>query len=446
LIILACLMPGLAWAQSVRVDKDQLIITPATGEPTTLALGCTALGHVVHDKRVLVACDPRGVVVVDISGAAPKVLLRAAISVPTPATPPAPDPPDEPAEPERPQPPPLLEIVERSTGKVVVDAGAEDGIEEGRHMAIVVAESENLGGGQKATRWRVVAVGKVTAVGDSRSQVTLGLNERVPPKAKARLTDAKLTASRVRPPRLGRIWDVKFNVRPFLALGTLGVGTINDLTIAYRMDAPVSIQALFEPAGFGFSDAGNVIAMAGNIVGAYDSRYFEIGLGLGWSAVNSDIESQFGARAQSDGGIEPKFDKVRSGLSLAQVARLGALDGLHLSLHNSFLLFDDQFNYGGTHVSFQIPLSTRLWMLVRGGGGRSGSAYGELGLRVLLTGNGDKGSIFLTPGVGGGYLFGQKEEDCEVFDSSTGGMVPGKCTEDIDYAGPMVGIGVEWRL
>ena len=72
---------------------------------------------------------------------------------------------------------------------------------------------------------------------------------------------------------------------------------------------------------------------------------------------------------------------------------------------------------------------------------RPRSRYGEVGLRVLLRGSGDRGSLFLTPTIGGGYLFGEKDETC--------GTVAGAavtCTRDVSYGGPMVGIGAEWRL
>ena len=72
----------------------------------------------------------------------------------------------------------------------------------------------------------------------------------------------------------------------------------------------------------------------------------------------------------------------------------------------------------------------------------------EVGLRVLTLGNGDHGSLFLTPSLGGAYLFGEVEEDCgSIPDPQTGESVVIKdgCVNDIEYGGPMVGLGVEWR-
>jgi hypothetical protein len=76
------------------------------------------------------------------------------------------------------------------------------------------------------------------------------------------------------------------------------------------------------------------------------------------------------------------------------------------------------------------------WLLLNGGGGNVGYGYGELGLRVLLTGNGLAGSKFLTVTAGGAGVF--KSGTCDPFF--------GSCSDSISYAGPMAGVGGEWRF
>ena len=55
----------------------------------------------------------------------------------------------------------------------------------------------------------------------------------------------------------------------------------------------------------------------------------------------------------------------------------------------------------GMVAQTQIPVSRGYWLLLGGGGGNVGYGYGELGLRVLLKGNGRAGSAFLTTTAGG---------------------------------------------
>jgi hypothetical protein len=78
--------------------------------------------------------------------------------------------------------------------------------------------------------------------------------------------------------------------------------------------------------------------------------------------------------------------------------------------------------------------------LFAGGGGSAGYGYGEMGVRALLRGNGDRGSFFFTGTVGGGGVFEKTSTTCEQ---------PGSrfsCPEPLLYAGPMLGAGGEWRF
>jgi hypothetical protein len=290
----------------------------------------------------------------------------------------------------------------------------------------------------------------VVATAEERSEVELGRNETVPAGAQARPTVAPVTASLLIPPRAAGVTSVAFDARPFLALGSFGFGVVADATVAVRLEQPVRVQLLLEPLGLGLADEGNVVSAAGNLVFSYDTRYFEVGLGAGWSAVNNDIEgSSFAADEAGPGGIDLQLKNVRSGLSLAQVARLGAEDGLSLSVRNTFLLYDDAFHYGGTVGQLMVPVTGRTWLLARGGGGASGFGYGELGLRLLAWGNGLHDSLFVSAALGGAGLFGEKEETCQIWDTATGTRIPDPsgrtCFTSVEYAGPMVGIGIEWR-
>jgi hypothetical protein len=242
------------------------------------------------------------------------------------------------------------------------------------------------------------------------------------------------------------VWEISANLRPFLALGSFGFGVLADGAVGRRLDNNLHVQLRLDPVGLGLADEGNVLAAGANLIASYDTELFEVGLGAGWSAVNDNLDGDAFVTTEEDGagGITTEVDRVRSGLSIAQLVRLGAVDGINLTAYNTFIFYRDQFNYGGTTGQLQFPINDRTWILMRGGGGVAGYAFGEVGLRVLLQGNGDRGSLYLTPTLGGGGVFG--ETDCNGDDTYEQYVdQDGECFEEVSYAGPLVGLGVEWR-
>jgi hypothetical protein len=168
---------------------------------------------------------------------------------------------------------------------------------------------------------------------------------------------------------------------------------------------------------FAITDEKNLFAIDAGVVVGYDDRLFEVGLGAGILTVNDPASST----------REPG-----PGISIIQLARLGAHDGFSFEVRNSFVAFEGQFMHGNTRVQVQIPLLHRAWLILRGGGGRVGHGHGDAGLRLLLRGNGGPGSLFFPPAVGGDYVFGSR-----------------RCSEyycDVSYGGPMIGADLEWRL
>jgi hypothetical protein len=127
-----------------------------------------------------------------------------------------------------------------------------------------------------------------------------------------------------------------------------------------------------------------------------------------------------------------------SGLTLAQIIRLGAEDGLNLSARTSIVLFHQQFDFGGMVAQAQIPVTRGYWLLLGGGGGNVGYGYGEIGLRVLMKGNGGAGSAFLTTTAGGAAVF--RSDVC------TDSQFTFECSSGASFGGPMAGVGYEWRF
>lgn len=345
----------------------------------------------------------------------------------------------EEAAPSAPHPRPELhgEVLESQRGRVIINLGTDDDLEVGTPIEFFEDHPVELGTEQSTTRRETIAVAPIRALSEGRAEILLGLSERVPKGAQARPTSKASTARQLLPPRLGSLTRTSFTLRPFLALGTLGAGTLSDANISYHFQGPWTVEALFEPLAVGLARDANLFAITATGIVSYDTTAFQIGLGLGATTVNSDIFHL------------PATEKPRPELAtaLSQKVRLGALDGLHIQVVNSFFLSSSAFRYGGTTAQVQVPaggVGQSSWIVARGGGGYAGHAFGEIGLRVLARGNGDRGSVYFTPTLGGAQLRGVRRVDCtdDPFFPVEEGII---CTDMVSYGGPMIGFQIEWR-
>lgn len=309
------------------------------------------------------------------------------------------------------------EVVEVRPGTVVIDQASGMGLSRGDKVELYVVREVELGGGELASREKTRAVGQVVATSGARAQIELGVNEAVSVGTMARKTDKKITANSVAPPRPAGITSYELMVRPFLPLNNLGFGSVGSLSVAHAFNWPGMLEVKLDPFSFGIADAGNVLALSGDVSMSYDTPVFRIGLGAGVARL-------------SDNNFNPNTNRTERDLSanfnITQVVRLGARDGLHLLAYNSFLLDEGEFVYGGTDGEIQVSLASVLddtWLLMRGGGHASGHYYGELGLRLMATGNGGPKSLFVTATLGGAGVFDGLNQ----------------------YGGPMVGFGLEYR-
>lgn len=234
-----------------------------------------------------------------------------------------------------------------------------------------------------------------------------------------------------RAPRIGGMWEVNTMLRPFLALETLGGGVLMDLSVGYRLNAPVHLWASLQPLGLATGKDGGMTPFVALMLASYDTRNFELGLGFGGQKVNNpggftDVD----ANAVGPG----------TGITIAQFARMGDRDGLMITIRSDIVLFRSKFELSNVVVQGQLPLRGEqgLWVIATGGGGTTGYALGEIGLRSRLKGDGGPGSVFLNVTIGGTSLFFEEAKS----DSS------GVITEvrSPDYSGPLLGIGADWRI
>jgi hypothetical protein len=309
-------------------------------------------------------------------------------------------------------------------GEVVIDIGRESGLRHGDRVELSVLADVPVGEEQAEGR-TVVAVGVVRAVSERFARVALGIDERVPKGALARPVARAPSESRGAPPRLGRLWHAGFMARPFIALGDLGGGLMTDGSVGYRFESDIHLELLMSPFGWGTgNDQPAVTASSVFAKVSYDTDFFEIGFGIGGQSIN---DTSFG----TDSG---------SGTVLVQQLRLGALDGLVLDTVSHAVLFHSQFRFTDLVGRGLIPVGERYWLLFAGGGGSAGFGYGEMGVRALLRGNGDRGSFFFTGSVGGAGVFENIDTRCSEINLTYA------CHKQVLYSGPMIGAGGEWRF
>jgi hypothetical protein len=457
-----------------RIDDGDLIVAMGD-EEQRIETACDAPDIAVRDRRIYLSCGERGVQIVELSeatgrartvgyqsfdgtvsglletegriwatveriearpvGGAAATTTTAPVAT-APAEPkgqPAPESAEDPEDPEQAelkQERPVGTVVDVEPGVVIVGLGLNDGLERDGHVELFRRRSVGLGGGERATRIDTIAVGHVVAVSEKRARVELGLGERVGEDALARPTSAPLTGDPTAPQHVSGIWEASVALRPFLALRTVGAGTVSSARLIYRFESPLAVHLNAFPLSGGLAREGNVSAVGADVALAYDARIFSLGLGIG--ATQIGMESLGGIAIDEEGGP-----------TITQYGRIGARDGLHLRLQNSFVVANRELFFAGADATIQVPLDSVVsnsWIVFHGGGHVGGQFLGEAGLRLLVRGNGDRGSLFVTPTVGGGLVSNE-----EPIPNCTADF-PSDCTELVSYGGPLIGLELEWRL
>lgn len=408
---LACGSAGV-WALRKRGDEYELM--------STQDVGGNAYGFFVHNRRLWVELSSMRAVDVALASSvlAPSAQVR---EIPAPAAP-------APAAPARRTSIIVGESVPRSgrvrvteqrDDHVIIQADDARALEQSHRVAFYPPSPARDPDAERGLSLRSapVAIGRIHAIAGRRARVALGLNEAVTVGMLGELTALASTESTWAPPRAAGSWELAFLARPWIVLDDLGAGLFLDARVGYRFKFPLHVEARLAPLAFGSARQGLTAAFGAFASASFDSRVFEIGLGVGAQTIN-----------------DPSFGLARgSGTLIAQRLRVGAIDGVHVEAFSHVTLFHSDFEFSSLRVQGQLPLGTRFWLLAAGGGGSMGVGYGEVGLRSLLWGNGLAGSFFLSVVIGGVHVFAT----CADFTQS--------CNE-IDYTGPLLGAGGEWRL
>jgi len=389
-------------------EGDLLRITHG-GASTVVDLGCAGRAALQTGAKVLVACGAAGVVEVDVSDvASPR--LDGAMKVEGDAT-----------------------ALFLRDGRVWVEVAHVDA------RPVRVETPSPLSGPAPTLTPREVAPPKSALAPLPPPEATPAPKGAAPPEAPLENTERP---SVVAPPRQGNLWELSFLTSAFVAFGTLGVGALGSASVVYRFELPFVLRAELDPfgvagpstntsvTGSGAQAAptsnGAITTAAAHLLFGIDTQFLEVSLGIGGATVNQNIGSVSGTPATG-------------ALSIAESARIGARDGLALNLESSAIAAGGQFNLGYFLSSLQIPITRTVMLVVRGGGGPVGFAYGDLGVRVLAHGDGGKGTVALTGFAGGASIM------VDLCSSNSFPPFTSACNSST-LGGPSLGGGVEWKL
>lgn len=239
----------------------------------------------------------------------------------------------------------------------------------------------------------------------------------------------------VAPPRAAGITEVSLGAAAFLTVGDLGVGTLAGAGIAHRFDVPFALRAEAYPIALATGKRGAAGAFSGIALASIDTNFFEIGLGLGGARIPKDVTSDAFAP-----GSAPVTSSGATVIAPTYV-RIGARDGLYLSVRTSIMVRREEFAFGSIDVVGQIPVAERWALVLRGEGGNMGSASGLAAMRYRITETRGAGAAFVQGGAGYAYVEG--DPTCESRPSL--GRTYTSCYST-SYSGPALAVSGEWRF
>jgi hypothetical protein len=246
--------------------------------------------------------------------------------------------------------------------------------------------------------------------------------------AGARAQEPEVAAARepsfqsvVAPPAPRDLTRVVVVARPFLGLTGNSWGTLGEARVEHYFSRPFLVGVELSP--FAVASAGEGLGAVTHLraTGAYVNDYLAVGLGLG-------------ARFQRFGS---------NGLSVAPSLRLGSLDGLSLSITYSHTLARNPYS-GQETVGFSnllaalvVPLGRTTAFELAGGLDLDAWAYGTIGLRQRLIGDGGRGTWFLSAAFGAALVVDRAP--C-ITDAVT------VCGSTASSFGPTIAVGVDRRF
>lgn len=355
-------------------------------------------------------------------------------------------------------------VVEVRSEVAVLDVGVEHGVKVGDRFELRSQElkqqySLETGKDEMLPSNKVTAVVAVTSVGEGKTLVRLGRGDQARVGDVAVPTGRALTGDSWFPGYERNLNRIRARIAPFLGIDTLSAGMLTTALYDRTFNFPMRVEAGFSNIGFVFGED-FAAPFHANVVPSYDTDYFEVGLGVGYVYSNHDR---------------------RKGLSFLQKVRLGTVDGLNLTVHNSFVYqrsssvngwfaydqvggkavalgdsctpyADDEehtgyeFNWEGIDGTLSLPLTGRVTFITDWSFSNAGWFYADVGIRTLVMGTGGHGTLIIPVTIGGvvvqDYTPSYNSTYCDA-DSKTYSSY--QEYESQSYGGPVVSIGIDYR-
>ncbi len=322
----------------------------------------------------------------------------------------------------------------------------------------------------------VTGVLAVTQVTEEKCLLKLGLGDLADAGDVARSTKKKLSEQVMAPRYPRELHRVHGRIAPFVGISTLNIGTFADLSYDYTFAFPLRLSAGFSNSGilFGYSEHTRMIddgqqtfergpvrlPFAIDVIPSYDTDFFEVGIGAGYS---------YSAHDQ------------KRGFTFLQKVRLGSLDGVNLTVTNSFIFqekhdswfssfsiaagadekagttctldewaedFDTgyEFGFNSIDVDLRVPITSRVALETGYAFSQAGWVYGEIGIRTRVMGNGGDGSLFIPVSIGGGMIMDYHEERTNLeCDAESQTLQQNVDYDSNQYGGPMISVGIDYR-
>jgi len=342
--------------------------------------------------------------------------------------------------------------------EAVIDLGSEAGIRKGdrfeiRSQKLVKQYDLETRKEVMLPEDRITAVVQVTRVTADSALVGLGRGDRAREGDVALKTRRALTGTNWFPGYQRGLNRVQARLAPFVGIQTLSAGVFSRLLYDRTFSFPVRIETGFRNVGLVFGDT-FAAPFQFDLIPSYDTDYFEVGLGTGYS---------FSAAPN------------RRGFTFLQKIRLGTVDGLSFTMWNSFIYqsgedgnweylgetgtsgnscspvsFEEEslgeFNWNGFDASLAIPLTQRVTLALNGSFSQAGWGYGDVGIRTLVVGNGGNGTLIIPVSIGGGVVIDYGTDLAEYYCDPDSKTVQEKHRWGSEsYGGPIVSIGMDYR-
>ncbi|GEM_PF-1042706 len=356
-----------------------------------------------------------------------------------------------------------LQILKVFNGIVILNQGSTAGLRVGDRLKVVQNETLSDEGGVFHGE-REVAVLVVDSVSPENTRARIWRGDRVTLTDRVERADKYTEPSLLYPRQLAGFVEAELHLRPILNIGQTGFGALIDANLSlYQERYFIGLRS--QPLGLGRSAGSTTFTQTSLLEGGYNSRPFALGLGLGVTSVYGDLSRMFEITSISFDSSSPGADvtttppgswrqAMQHAFTLGQRVRLGAMDGLNLTVANNLLYFGGKdaantvdgkkagFIWGGSNARLTVPLALTTDMFFEGGGGVTGFAYGAVGVFSWLRGNGGDGSLGLLASAGGAGVWSTRTRPVLY----TTGALAYTQEDSVEIAGPLVSLGLRYRF